>query len=222
MPPTDSMGGVRLPGRPGPGFVLAAGAVVVMAAALLPAGLDGRPVPPFSWVSWTVVLLASLVMLYRASGGLARTALHLMLLLPPVLMLTLPATVFAATGRRGHIALALILRSLCAASAGIATVTHLGPAGLVAGLAALRVPPRLVEIVHAMLVSLAAIVRQVAGMQRARAARRIGPAPWPALAAAPIETLRGFGGLVGALLLRALERAEALERARRARQGIDA
>jgi cobalt/nickel transport system permease protein len=206
-----------------PGFVLAAGAVVVVSAALLPAGIDGRPVPPFSWVSWSVVLAASLFVLYRASGGLARTTRHLLWLLPPVLMLTLPATVFAAAGRRGSSALAcaLILRALCAAAAGIATVTHLGPAGVVAGLAALRLPPRLVEIVHAMLVSLAAIVRQATGMQRARAARRIGPAPWPALAAAPIDTLRGFGRLVGALLLRALERAEALERARRARQGAD-
>jgi len=222
MPATDKARVVRPVARPRAGFVLAAGAVVMVSAALLPAGIDGRPVPPFSWVSWSVVLAASLVMLYRASGGLARTARHLLWLLPPVLMLTLPATVFAAAGRRGHVALALILRSLCAAAAGIATVTHLGPAGVVAGLAALRVPPRLVEIVHAMLVSLAAIVRQVAGMQRARAARRIGPAPWSALAAAPVETLRGFGRLVGALLLRSLERAEALERARRARQGADA
>jgi len=207
-----------------PGFVLVAGAVVVVCAALLPAGIDGRPVPPCSWVSWSVVLVAALVMLDLASGGLARTARRLLWLLPPVLMLTLPATIFAVAGGRGQttVALALILRSSCAAAAGIATVTHLGPAGVVEGLAALRVPSRLVEIVHAMLVSLAAIVRQVAGMQRARAARRIGPAPWSALAAAPIETLRDFGRLVGALLLRALERAHALERARRARQGTDA
>jgi energy-coupling factor transporter transmembrane protein EcfT len=161
-------------------------------------------------------------MLYRASGSLARTTRHLLWLLPPVLLLTLPATVFAAAGRRGPVALALIARSLCAAAAGVATVAHLGPSGIVEGLGTLRVPPRLVEIVHAMLVSLAAIVRQVAGMQRARAARRTGPAPWPALAAAPFEALRGFGRLIGALFLRSLERAHALERARRARDGADA
>jgi energy-coupling factor transporter transmembrane protein EcfT len=39
---------------------------------------------------------------------------------------------------------------------------------------------------------------------------------------APRETLRGFGRLTGALLLRSVERAESLERARRARGGLDA
>jgi energy-coupling factor transporter transmembrane protein EcfT len=120
------------------------------------------------------------------------------------------------------VALALLVRALAAAAAGVATVAHLGPTGVVMGLRHLRVPARLVEIVHAMLVSLAAIVRQVAGMQRARAARRTGPAPWPALLAAPAGTLRGFGRLIGALFLRSIERAEMLERARRARGGVDA
>ena len=37
--------------------------------------------------------------------------------------------------------------------------------------------------------------------------------------ASPAETVRGFGRLVAALLLRSLERAEAVEQARRARGG---
>jgi energy-coupling factor transporter transmembrane protein EcfT len=110
---------------------------------------------------------------------------------------------------------------MAAAAAGLATVAILGPAGLIAGLRSLHVPSRLLEIVHAMLVSLNAIVRQVAGMLRARAARRTGPAPWSTLVVAPIETLRGFGRLVGALLLRSMERAESTERARRARGGFE-
>jgi cobalt/nickel transport system permease protein len=213
---------VRLGRAPGPGLALAAGLAVVVAAAVLPAGIDGRSVPGYCWVAWAVVLAASLVALRRARGGVAAAARALTWLLPPVLLLTLPAVVFAAAGQRGQVALALVLRSLSAATAGLATVAHLGPAGIVAGLRRLRVPARLVEIVHAMLVSLAAIMRQVASMQRARAARRTGRAPWPALFQAPAGMLRGFGRLIGALFLRSIERAEALERARRARGGADA
>jgi energy-coupling factor transporter transmembrane protein EcfT len=88
---------------------------------------------------------------------------------------------------------------------------------LIAGLRALRLPGRFVDVVHAMLVGLAAIVRQVADMLRARTARGTGHAPWASLVLAPGETLRGFGRITAALLLRSLERAEALERARRAR-----
>jgi energy-coupling factor transporter transmembrane protein EcfT len=205
-----------------PGAVLAAGLLVVACAALLPAGLDGRRVPASSWISWTVVLIGSLVALYAASGSVVRAVRGLAWLLPTVLLLTLPAVVFAAGGRGAGVALALVLRALTAATAGLATVTALGPSGLVRGLRSLRVPSRLVEIVHAMLVGLAAIGRQVSGMLRARAARRTSRAPWSALAVAPVETLRGFGRLVGALLLRSIERAESLERARRARGGLDA
>jgi energy-coupling factor transporter transmembrane protein EcfT len=39
------------------------------------------------------------------------------------------------------------------------------------------------------------------------------------VAAEPVETVRGFGRLVASLLLRSLERAEAVETARRARGG---
>ena len=204
-----------------PGAVLAAGLAVVVSAAILPAGLGGRPIPALSWISWTAILIASLAALDAVNGSVVGAMRSLAWLLPPVLLLTIPAAPFAARGRGTDVALALVLRSLTAAAAGLATVTVLGPSGLVRGLRSLRVPARLVEIVHAMLVGLAAIRRQVAGMLRARAARRTDHAPWSALAVAPIETLRGFGRLVGALLLRSIERAESLERARRARGGLD-
>ena len=68
-----------------------------------------------------------------------------------------------------------------------------------------------------LLASLALVARQVAAMLRARAARRMSGGAWSALVRSPRETLRGFGRLVAALLLRSLERAESLERAREAR-----
>jgi energy-coupling factor transporter ATP-binding protein EcfA2 len=68
-----------------------------------------------------------------------------------------------------------------------------------------------------MLVSLAAILRQLAGMLRARTSRGSGRSPWAHVVLAPIETPRGFGRITAALFLRAIERAEGLERARRAR-----
>ena len=204
-----------------PGPILAVGLLAVVCAALLPAGLADRQVPAWSWISWAVVLVSSLSVLYVVNRSIVRAMRSLAWLLPPVLLLTLPAVVFAAGGRGATVALALVLRSLAAATAGLATVAALGPSGLVQGLRSLRVPSRLVEVVHAMLASLAAIVRQVSGMLRARMARRPSHAPWSALGVAPIETLRGFGRLVGALLLRSIERAETLERARRARGGPD-
>jgi hypothetical protein len=187
----------------------------------LPAGLGGSRIPALNWVAWCIVLTASLATLYLRSGSFAKAVRTLAWLLPPVVLLTVPVAVFAVTGRGIGVAAALVLRAMAAAAAGLATVAILGPAGLIAGLRSLHVPSRLLEIVHAMLVSLNAIVRQVAGMLRARAARRTGPAPWSTLVVAPIETLRGFGRLVGALLLRSMERAESTERARRARGGFE-
>jgi energy-coupling factor transporter transmembrane protein EcfT len=201
-----------------PGLVLAAGLIASVVAALMPAGLLGV-VPAASWAIWGVLLIAGLALVGIAGGGAGPVARSLLWLLPPVLLLTLPASLFAAAGRGPAVAAALIARALAAAAVLLATVTFLGPSRTIAGLRALRVPARLTEIVHAMLVSLTAIVRQVSGMQRARAARRASTNPWAALVSAPVETLRGFGGLVGALLLRSLERGEALERARRARGG---
>jgi len=200
-----------------PGLVLAVGLAVVVLAATAPAGLQGRSVPVSSWIVWSVVPVAAVALLRSKRGGLVVAARQLALLLPTVLMLTLPAVLFAAASGGAVVGGALLARSLATAAAGLATVTYLGPVELIAGLRALRLPERFVDVVHAMLVGLAAIVRQVTEMLRARTARGTGHAPWSDLASAPGETLRGFGRITAALLLRSLERAESLERARRAR-----
>jgi len=174
-------------------------------------------VPAWSWIVWGVVPIASVALLRSKRGGLVVAARQLALLFPAVLLLTLPAVLFAAARGGAVVGVALVARALATAAAGLATVTYLGPVELVAGLRALRLPERFVDVVHAMLVGLAAIVRQAAEMLRARTARGTGHAPWSSLAMAPDETLRGFGRITAALLLRSLERAEALERARRAR-----
>ena len=205
-----------------PGAALAFGLAVVVSAALLPAGQDGKTVPATVWIWWGLVIVGSFAVASVATGSFVLALRRFRWLLPAVVLLTLPLAVFAAF-RLGTLAVAaLLLRSFAAATAGVATVTALGPSGLVLGLRALHVPARLVETVEAMLVSLTAIARQVAGTMRARAARRGRRAPWASLATAPVETLRGFGRLVAAVLLRAIERAESLEQARRARGGGDA
>jgi energy-coupling factor transporter transmembrane protein EcfT len=61
------------------------------------------------------------------------------------------------------------------------------------------------------------MIEQARAMLRAREARRTTHGPWGSLAVEPASTLRGFGRFAGALLLRTLERAEAVERARLAR-----
>jgi cobalt/nickel transport system permease protein len=198
------------------GWVLATGLVASASAALAPAGLAGGAVPAWSWFLWLAVAAGAVAGLGAVPGGLRAAARHLRLLLPVLLLLTAPVIVFAAAGRGGVVALAVVARALAASGAALATVSVLGAERVVGGLAALRVPGRIVEIVHAQLVALAAIVRQAAGMQRARCARRADARPWRSLAGAPVETLRGFGRLAAALLLRSMERAEALERARRA------
>lgn len=200
-----------------PGVVLATGLAVVVLAATAPAGLHGRPVPAWSWIVWSVAPVAAIALLRAKRGGLMIAARHLLLLLPTVVMLTLPAVLFAAASGGMVVGLALLARSLATAAAGLATVTYLGPVELLAGLRALRFPERFVDVVHAMLIGLAAVVRQVANMLRARTARGTGHAPWAGLVSAPVETLHGFGRITAALLLRSLERAEALERARGAR-----
>jgi len=200
-----------------PGLVLAVGLAVVVLAATAPAGLHGRPVPAWSWIVWSVVPVASFALLRSKRGGLMIAARQLALLLPTVFMLTLPAVLFAAASGGVVVGSALIARSVATAAAGLATVTYLGPVELIAGLRALRLPERFVDIVHAMLVGLTAVVRQVKDMLRARTARGTGHAPWSGLISAPGATLRGFGRITAGLLLRSLERAESLERARRAR-----
>jgi energy-coupling factor transporter transmembrane protein EcfT len=200
-----------------PGLVLGAGFAVVALAAIAPAGLHGRPVPAWSWVLWSAVAMASFILLRLKRGGVVVAARQLALLLPPVALLTFPAVLLAAAERGAVVGGALLARALATAAAGLATVTYLGPVEVVAGLRALGLPRRLVDVVHAMLLGVAAIVRQVMRMLRARTARGVRHAPWSSLLTAPIETSRGFGRITAALLLRSLERAEALERARRAR-----
>jgi energy-coupling factor transporter transmembrane protein EcfT len=200
-----------------PGLVLTGGLVVVVLAATAPAGVHGKPIPFWSWIVWGVVPLAAVLLLRSKRGGVGVAVRQLVPLLPAVFLLTLPAVLFAAAGSGTVVGCALLARALATATAGLATVTYLGPVALVAGLRTLRLPTRFVDVVHAMLVSLEAIVRHVTGMLRATTARGTGHAPWSGLLSAPGATVRGFSRITSALLLRSLERAEALERARRAR-----
>jgi energy-coupling factor transporter transmembrane protein EcfT len=202
-----------------PGLVLATGLALGVAAGVAPAGLRGGHVPGWSWTTWAAVLVVAALLARASDRGVRETARALMWLAPVVSLLILPAVLFAAKGRGSVVGLALFARALSSAAVTFATVGFLGPPGVVAGARALRVPARLVDVVHAMLVAWAAIARQVAGMQRARAARRACRGAFAALAAAPMETIKGFGGLTAALLLRSMERAESLERARLARGG---
>jgi cobalt/nickel transport system permease protein len=199
------------------GVTLAVGLAVMLAAALVPAGLAGGPAPLYSWLIWAAVTVAAFLSLRRSGLFLAATLARLVWVLPLILLLALPAAFFAPPERRLDIAGALTARAFAAASAGVALATRLGPAGLVAGLRALRAPGRLVDIIAAALASLILVLRQVRAMLRAREARRPGYGAWAPLATAPGQTVRGFGRLVAALLLRSLERAECLDRARRAR-----
>ena len=199
------------------GLTLAAGLAVVLAASLAPAGLDGRGIPVFAWCVWGAVFLGALVLL-RATGVPPAAALRrLVWMLPFVALLALPAGLLAAPGHRVEVTIALGARAVAALSAGVALAMRLGPAGFVAGMRALGVPERLADVLAASLASLNGMARQVQSMLRAREARRIARGPWPALLASPWETVIGFGRLTAALLLRSFERAEALDRARRAR-----
>lgn len=203
--------------RAGP--VLAAGLALVLAAALAPAGLHGRPVPAWSWAIWAAVFAAAVV-IFRRAGLVARDALRrVSWLLPAVALLTVPAAILAPAGSRLLVALALAARAVSAASLGAAIATWLGPSGLARAVRQWRVPDRLADVFEATLASLTLVLRQVGAMLRAREARRPGFGAWSDLLYAPAETLRGFGRLVASLLLRSLERAEAIEQARRARGG---
>ncbi len=200
-----------------PGLLLAAGLATVLAAATAPAGLGGRPIPAASWLIWGAALLLALAA-FALAGVSPMTALgRLAWLLPVIALLALPAGLLSEPGRRGLVALGLAVRAFASASAAAALGTWLGPAGLLEALRRLQAPARLVEVLAAALGSLSVIVRQVSAMLRAREARRPGFGAWPRLLTSPRRTARGFGRLVAALLLRSLERGEALERARRAR-----
>ena len=213
MTPTDRTGATR------PARFLIAGLALVVAAAMTPAGLSGHPVPPWSWAVWAVVFAAALITFGRAGLPLAEALRRAGWLVPVVAMFTVPAALLAPSGSRLVVGAALAARALSAAALGAAVATRLGPSGLVCAARDLRLPTRLVDVFEAMLASLTIVLRQIRAMLRAREARRPGFGALSDLMRSPADTTRGFGRLVASLLLRSLERAEAIEQARRARGG---
>ncbi len=208
---------MRTASRPGP--VLAAGLAAVVISALIPAGLRGERVPAPAWLVWGTTFAVAVALLRAAGWSLTRILARVALLVPLVAVMALPAGLLAAPQRRPALVLALAARALSAIAAGSAMAAWLGPAGVVRGARALGLPARLAEVLAASLAALAAITRNLRSMLRAREARRPGRGAWPELIRSPAETIQGYGRLVAALLLRSLERAEALDRARRARGG---
>ena len=203
--------------RERPGVVLGAGLALTVLAALAPAGLAGPPVPAWSWTAWALALAGG-VAAFRAAGSTAPQLLRrLAWLLPFVLVLAAPAALLAPAGRRLATVAALLARSVAATTAAAGTTFLLGPLGLVRGARSLGAPERLVDVLEAALASLAAMLEQARAMLRAREARRTTHGPWGSVLADPVATVRGFGRFAAALLVRTLERAEAVERARLAR-----
>ncbi len=202
-------------------FALLVGAAAVFAAALAPAGLRGGDIPVSSWVLWALLLLLALLVFARSGVRPVPALARIAWLLPFVTLLALPAAWFAPRDRAGMLLAALVARALAATAVAAATAEWLGARGLLAAMARLGVPARFRDVSASALASLDHVARQVRAMLRARAARRAGGGAWAPLVRAPRETVRGYGRLVAALLLRSLERAESLDRARRAR-GIDA
>lgn len=203
-----------------PGLVLGTAVGLVLTAALSPAGVGGTPVPAWVWPVWLAVFAAALLMFGRASLPFSESLRRVGWLVPLVLIFTGPAALLSPEGQRTATFAALVCRAMAAALTAAAAASWLGPSGMVRALRQLRVPARLIDIFEAMLASLAGILRQAHGMLRAREARRSSLGAWNMAFTAPADTARGFGRLVAALLLRSMERAEALDRARRAR-GLD-
>ncbi len=207
---------MREVGRPGVALLAGVGATAL--AGLLPAGLRGEPVLP-SFCAWGLLAVAALAFLSRRAGG-ARTAARVLLFaLPVAFLLAAPAALLAPPGRRAIVLAALLARAGTAVLLAGATAALLGPPGIVAGLRALRVPAGLVDVMEATLASLVLLGDEARAMLRARRARHPAGRPFAGLAGAPVDTVRGYGRLVAALLLRALARAERRELARRARGG---
>ena len=200
-----------------PGLVLGVGLGLTALAALAPAGLARPSVPAWSWAAWGLAFVGGAAAFRLAGSTLPQLVRRLGWLLPFVLVLAVPAALLAPPGRRLATALALAVRALAATTAAAGAAFRLGPLGLVRGARALRVPARLVDVLEAALASLAAMIEQARAMLRAREARRTTHGPWGSLLAEPRSTVRGFGRFAAALLLRTLERAEAVERARVAR-----
>jgi energy-coupling factor transporter transmembrane protein EcfT len=202
---------------PRPGLVLGAGLALAALAALAPAGLARSSVPAWSWAAWGLAFLGGAAAFRLAGSTPAQLVRRLGWLLPFVLVLAVPAALLAPPGRRATTAVALAARALGATTAAAGAAFLLGPLGLVRGARALGVPARLVEVLEAALASLASMLEQARAMLRAREARRTTHGPWGSLLSEPAATVRGFGRFAAALLLRTLERAEAVERARLAR-----
>jgi len=200
-----------------PGLVLGAGLALCVLAALAPAGLARGSTPSWSWGAWALAFAGGAVALRLAGSTLPQLVRRLAWILPFVLVLALPAALLAPPGRRVASALALAARATAATTAAAGAAFLLGPLGLVRGARTLGVPARLGDVLEAALASLAATFDQAQAMLRAREARRTTHGPWGSLLAEPLATVRGFGRFAGALLLRTLERAEAVERARIAR-----
>jgi len=199
--------------------IVAAGVALILGSALAPAGLNGRSVPAWSWAIWAGVFAAALWAFGRAGLPIRESLRRVGLLIPVVAVFALPAALLAPAGSRSAVAAALGARALAATSMGAAVAAWLGPSGIVRAARHLRVPGRIVDVLEAMLASLTVVLRQVRAMLRAREARRPGFGAMGPLLSSPRDTIRGFGRLVASLLLRALERAEAVEQARRARGG---
>ena len=202
------------------GLALACGIAVVLVAALAPSGLRGEAVPAWAWAAWAFAFAVSLWAFHEAGFVLAESLRRIGWLAPVVAVFALPAALLAPSQSRILVAISLVVRALSAAAAGAGIASWLGPSGIVAGARGLGAPTRLADVLEATLASLNTVLRQVTSMLRAREARRTSFGAWSDLASEPVETARGFGRLVAALLLRSLERAEALEQARRAR-GVD-
>jgi energy-coupling factor transporter transmembrane protein EcfT len=200
-----------------PGLVLLLTIGFALSAALAPAGLGGSSVPEWAWSIWAVVFLAALVLFRQAGYPLSESLRRVAWLVPLVLLFTTPAAFLAPAPHRLMTFTALISRAIAAAAVAAGAASWLGPSGMVRALRQVGAPARLTDIFEAMLASLTSVLRQAHAMLRAREARRSNLGAWNLAASAPLDTARGFGRLVASLLLRSLERAEALEQARRAR-----
>jgi len=210
MPPTSRR----------PAFILGVGLTAIVTAAIMPAGIASRAIPWWAWLAWALTFVTALLLFRRAGYLLPEALRRVAWLLPALFVFVLPAALFAPPPGRLLVALALLCRALAATTMGTALAALLGPSGLARGVRQLGAPDRLADVFEAMLASLTVVLHQVRAMLRAREARRPGTGAWSAVLASPGETIRGFGRLVASLLLRSLERAEAVEQARRARGGL--
>jgi len=203
-----------------PAFILGAGLTAIVAAALMPAGIGGRTVPWWAWLVWALTFVAALLLFRRGGYLLPESLRRIAWVIPALSVFVLPAALLAPAPDRLLAALSLLCRALAATTMGAALAASLGPSGLARGVRGLGAPDRLADVFESMLASLAVVLRQVRAMLRAREARRPGAGAWSAVLSSPGETIGGFGRLVASLLLRSLERAEAVEQARRARGGL--